>query len=385
MKRITILGSTGSIGTQTLEVAEHLGNVEVVGLSAHSNVTLLAEQARKFGVTYACVADESKYHDLKTALADTNIEVSAGMEALCALSARQEADTVVTSIVGNAGLLPTVSAIRAGRRIALANKETLVTAGELVMPLARECGVDILPVDSEHGAIFQCFQGENPKTARRILLTCSGGPFYGKTRAELKGVTRADALRHPNWAMGAKITIDSATLMNKGLEVIEAHWLFDMPVEDVTVVVHRQSIIHSAVEFVDGSVMAQMGTPDMRLPISYAITYPERTPSCAKPLDLFSVGELTFAKPDTDTFGCLNLAYEASRIGGTCPAVMNGANEAAVALFLEEKIGFLDIADLVGEAMARHIPCEVTIENILAADREGRDVVVNLYQNRRKA
>lgn len=375
MKTISILGSTGSIGTQALQVADALGDIRIAALSAGRNTALLEQQARKYRPRLAAVMEEDAYRDLKIRLADTGVQVLCGMDGLVAAATADAADMVLTSVVGSVGLLPTLAAIRAGKHIALANKETLVTAGELVMPLAREHGVDIVPVDSEHGAIFQCLQGEDRAAVRRILLTCSGGPFYGKPAAELQTVTVADALSHPNWSMGSKITIDSATLMNKGLEVIEAHHLFGMAYDDITVVVHRQSVVHSAVEFVDGSVVAQLGAPDMRLPISYALCWPKRRETAADALDLFSCGPLTFEKPDMDTFRCLPLAYRAGKLGGTAPAVMNGANEAAVSLFLDGKLPFSDIFCLCEGAVAQHRPRPVTAESVLEADCEGRDYV----------
>lgn len=375
MKTISILGSTGSIGTQALQVADALGDIRIAALSAGRNTRLLEQQARKYRPRLAAVMDDAAYHDLKIRLADTNVQVLSGMDGLIAAATAQEADMVLTSVVGSVGLLPTLAAIREKKHIALANKETLVTAGELVIPLARKYGVDIVPVDSEHGAIFQCLQGEDRASVKRILLTCSGGPFYGKTAEELQTVTVADALSHPNWSMGSKITIDSATLMNKGLEVIEAHHLFGVGYDDIMVVVHRQSIVHSAVEFVDGSVVAQMGAPDMRLPISYALCWPQRRKSAADTLNLFSCGPLTFDKPDSDTFRCLPLAFYAGKLGGTAPAVMNGANEAAVTLFLDGKLPFPAIADLCEGAVAAHRPRPVTAESVMEADREGRDYV----------
>lgn len=375
MKTISILGSTGSIGTQALQVADALGDIRIAALTAGRNVTMLEQQARKYRPRLVAVMEESACRDLRVRLADTGVRVLCGMEGLEAAATADEADMVLTSVVGSVGLLPTLAAIRAKKHIALANKETLVTAGELVMPLARACGVDIVPVDSEHGAIFQCLQGEDRGAVQRILLTASGGPFYGKTAEELQAVTVSDALAHPNWAMGNKITIDSATLMNKGLEVIEAHHLFDVAYDDIQVVVHRQSIVHSAVEFVDGSVVAQMGAPDMRLPISYAFCWPQRRKSVANSLDIFSCGALTFAQPDMETFRCLPLAFRAGRTGGTAPAVMNGANEAAVALFLDGKLPFTAIADLCEGAVEAHKPKPVTVETVLEADREGRAYV----------
>ena len=374
---ISILGSTGSIGRQTLDVAEQL-DLRVAALTANASVDQMERQARQFRPRLAVLYDEKAARELKARLADTDIRVAAGMEGLIEAATIPEADTVVTAVVGMIGLRPTLAAIREKKRIALANKETLVCAGELVMAEAERCGAEIVPVDSEHSAIFQCLQGcRDPKEVRRILLTCSGGPFYGKRFEELETMTRKDAMKHPNWSMGAKITVDSATLMNKGLEVIEAMRLYHLPLEQVQVVVHRQSIVHSMVEFRDGSVMAQLGTPDMRLPIRYAITWPHRAESTAEPLDLLKCPPLTFAEPDLEAFPCLRLAMEAVTEGGTACAVLNGANEAAVGLFLEERIGFNDISRMVAKARAavpvRHDP---RLEDILEADRMARQVVL---------
>ncbi len=378
MKRISLLGSTGSIGTQTLDVARCLG-LPVTALAARRSIDLLEEQIREFKPKVAAVMDENAYSDLKVRIADTDTRVLCGMEGFEEAAAIDECDIVLNSVVGMVGLRPTLAAIRAGKRLALANKETLVAGGALVMSEAERCGVDIIPVDSEHSAIFQCLQGSPGAHAfRKIILTASGGPFFGKTAAELAGMKKEQALKHPNWSMGAKITIDSATLMNKGLEVIEAAWLFDKSVDDIEVVVHRESIIHSAVEFCDCSVIAQLGLPDMRIPIQYAISYPDRAPSPAKPLSLTEIGELHFAKPDTDTFRCLAICKEAMRRGGLAPAAANGANEAAVELFLNDRIGFLDIAELVGEAMERQQVCSsYTLEDVLEADKAAKEFVFN--------
>lgn len=375
-RTISVLGSTGSIGRQTLDVAKTCG-FQVAALTVNRSVELAEEQARSFLPRLVVAVDENAAADLKVRLADTGVKVLGGSEALREAAAMPEADTVVTAVVGIAGLQPTLTAIDSGKRIALANKETLVCAGELVMSRAREKGVDIVPVDSEHSAIFQCLQGSHGKReVRKLIITASGGPFYGKTCEELSLVTKAQALKHPNWAMGAKITVDSATLMNKGLEFIEAMRLYDMPPEQIEIAVHRQSIVHSLVEFVDGAVLAQLGTADMRVPIQYALTWPERTVGPATPLDLFSCPPLTFAKPDVETFRCLGLALECARKGGTSTAILNGANEAAVALFLEDRIGFLDIARLVECALDR-VPCvdAPNLDDILAADRAARDAV----------
>lgn len=382
MKRsISILGSTGSIGRQTLDVAKTCG-FQVAALTVNRSAELAETQAREFLPKLLVAVDENTAADLKVRLADTEVKVLGGAEALHEAAATPEADTVVTAVVGSAGLRPTLTAIDYGKRIALANKETLVCAGELVMDRAREKGADIVPVDSEHSAIFQCLQGSRGKReVRKLIITASGGPFYGKTCEELSLVTKEQALKHPNWAMGAKITIDSATLMNKGLEYIEAMRLYDMPPEQIEIAVHRESIVHSLVEFVDGAILAQLGTADMRMPIQYALTWPERTAGPATPLDLFSCKPLSFARPDVETFRCLALALECARKGGNSTAVLNGANEAAVALFLEDKISFLDIARLVETALER-VPYQVNpdLNDILAADLAAREAV---YQSMR--
>ena len=375
-KRISILGSTGSIGRQTLDVAEKL-QIPVAALAASRNVELLEAQCRKFRPELAVLFDEAAAEELKRRLSDMNIKVAGGMEGLLAAALLDSADTVVTAVSGMIGLRPTLAAIERGKRIALANKETLVCAGELVMREAQRRGAEIIPVDSEHSAIFQCLMGCRDRSeVRRLILTCSGGPFYGKTAAELQKVTRVDALRHPNWKMGPKITVDCATLMNKGLEVIEAMRLYGLPLEQVTAVIHRQSIVHSLVEFRDGAVMAQLGTPDMRIPIGLALTYPKREENPAPPLDLLSCPPLTFAPPDEETFRCFRLARQAAQQGGTACAVLNGANEAAVGLFLQEKLGFPEIADAV-EAALDAVPqrADVTLEAALDADRQARDIV----------
>lgn len=373
-KTISILGSTGSIGRQSLEVIAALG-LSVGALTAHSSVKLLEEQARRFHPCLVACTDPAAAADLKTRLADTPIRVVSGEEGLLAAATLPEADTVITAVVGVAGLVPTLAAIDAGKRIALANKETLVCAGELVMGRAREKGVDIVPVDSEHSALFQCLEGNSRGEVKRLILTASGGPFFGKSRAELENVTRAQALKHPNWSMGAKITIDSATMMNKGLEFIEAMRLYDMPPEKISIVVHRESIVHSLVEYCDGAVLAQLGAPDMRLPIQYALTWPERLPGPADTLDLLTCGALHFASPDLEAFPCLALAMQAARTGGTAPAAMNGANEVAVARFLAGEIGFYDIPRLVEDALSR-VPVVPApgLEEIQAADAAGRQI-----------
>ena len=372
---VSILGSTGSIGRQTLDVAESLG-VRVAALTANCDVARMTEQCRKYKPALAVMMDEQKARELKDSLVDMNIRVASGMEGLIEAAQLPDADTVVTAVSGMVGLRPTLAAIEAKKRIALANKETLVCAGELVMARARERGAEIIPVDSEHSAIFQCLMGCRDKGAiRKLILTCSGGPFYGKTRGELEKMTKADALRHPNWKMGAKITIDCATLMNKGLEVIEAMRLYDLPLEKVTAVIHRQSIVHSLVEFRDGAVMAQLGVPDMRIPIGLAMTYPARAENPAPALDLLSCGELSFAPIDEAAFPCFALAKQAARTGGSCCAAMNAANEEAVALYLQEKIRFYDIADAVQQAMALPVEQNPTLEEILSVDAAAREVV----------
>lgn len=376
-KTIALLGATGSIGRQTLEVARELG-LTVAALTAHTNIDLLERQARQFRPRLAAVYDAAAAAVLRDRLSDTDIEVLAGEEGLLAAATLAEADTLVTAVMGSVGLAPTLAAIRQGKRIALANKETLVCAGELVMSAAAEYGAEIIPVDSEHSAVFQCLQGCRDRgEVRRILLTCSGGPFYGKTHDQLEYVTAADALRHPNWHMGAKITIDSATLMNKGLEVIEAMRLYALPVEQVQPVIHRQSIVHSLVEFRDGALLAQLGTPDMKLPIRYALTYPYRAETPDAPLDLLQCGALTFAAPDEDAFPCLRLARQCGKTGGTSCAILNGANEAAVALFLRGDIGFNDIHRCVERALSRvAVKYQPSLADILEADRAARQAIL---------
>lgn len=380
MKKLSLLGSTGSIGTQTLQVVRNLQaqgeEIQVVALAARSSVALLEEQAREFHPQVVAVFDEKAALSLRESLADTEIQVLSGMEGLCQAAAWETVDTTLNSVVGMVGLQPTLAAVRSKKTLALANKETLVAGGAMVMEEVRRNGVDLLPVDSEHSAIFQCLQGCPGKDAlKKLILTASGGPFFGKTRKELEGVTREQALRHPNWDMGAKITIDSATMMNKGLEVIEASWLFGVPEDKIDVVVHRESIIHSMIQYQDNAVMAQLGLPDMAVPIQYALTYPRRMPSPAGELNLWELQKLTFYPPDGEAFPCLELCREALRRGGLVPAAANGANEQAVALFLQGKIGFLEIPKLVEAAMDRQIPGEVTLEAILEADREARAYV----------
>lgn len=353
-KTIAILGSTGSIGTQTLEVVRENGDITVAALSAGSNITLLEQQVREFSPRLVAVWNPEKAVELKTRLADMKVKVVSGMEGLLELAVLEEVEILVTAIVGMIGIRPTMAAIEAGKDIALANKETLVTAGHLIMPLAKEKGVRILPVDSEHSAIFQAIQGSGRKEIHKLLITASGGPFRGRKREELEHVQVEDTLKHPNWAMGRKITIDSATLVNKGLEVMEARWLFDVDLDHIQVVVQPKSIIHSMVEFVDGAVLAQLGTPDMKLPIQYALYYPERRYLPGERLDFSALKEITFDNPDMDTFKGLPLAMQASRLGGSMPTVFNAANERAVAMFLKKQIGFLDIYRIIEESMERH-------------------------------
>ena len=373
MKKISILGSTGSIGTQTLEVVRSNGDIQVTALAAGHNITMLEAQIREFRPSIACVWDEEKAAELKTAVADLPVKVVSGMEGLMEAAAEPEAEIVVTAVVGMIGIRPTIAAMEAGKDIALANKETLVTAGHIIMKLAREKGVRILPVDSEHSAIFQCLNGEREHGNRihKILLTASGGPFRGWTHEQLKTVTPADALKHPNWSMGHKITIDSSTMVNNGLEVMEARWLFDVDMDQIQVVVQPQSIIHSMVEFEDGAVMAQLGTPDMKLPIQYALYYPERRYLPGDRLDFEALSEIRFEKPDMETFRGLKLAYEAGRAGGTLPVVFNAANEKAVGKFLKGEISYLTIIDMIEESMKNHQRiADPTVEEILEAEKE---------------
>lgn len=352
MKNIAILGSTGSIGTQTLSIVDEKNDLNVVALTCGKNISLVEQQAKKYKPEIVCVSEEADAKALNERLKDYDIKVVFGMDGLIEAATIQSADIVVTAIVGMIGIRPTIAAIEAGKDIALANKETLVCAGHIIMPLAKEKNVKILPVDSEHSAIFQSLQGSNGAAIEKILLTASGGPFRGKTYEELENVTVEDALKHPNWSMGKKITIDSATMINKGLEVMEAKWLFDVPISRIQVTVHPQSILHSAVEFEDGAIIGQMGTPDMRLPILYALYYPDRQPLSGDKLDLFDIGTLEFLKPDFETFFGLQLAFEAMNAGGNMPTVFNAANEKAVSLFLNKKISFLQIPEMIGSAMA---------------------------------
>jgi len=376
-RRISILGSTGSIGLQTLDVAERLG-LRVAALTANSSVDRLEEQARRFHPILAVLVDGAAAEELRRRLSDTDIQVLSGMEGLLAAASLDEADTVVTAVVGMVGLRPTLAAIQARKRIALANKETLVCAGELVMAEAARYSAEIVPVDSEHSAIFQCLQGSHDRREiKRLILTCSGGPFYGLSFDEVGKMTRADALKHPNWTMGPKITVDCATLMNKGLEIIEAMRLYSLPLEQVDAVIHRQSIVHSLVEFRDGAVLAQLGTADMRLPIRYALTFPGRAESPLPALDLLSCPPLTFAEPDRDAFPCLRLAEGAAAEGGTATAVLNGANEAAVGLFLQDEVGFNDIPRLVAAAReAVAVRQSPELGDILEADQLARQTVL---------
>lgn len=371
MRNLAILGSTGSIGTQTLDIVSKNNDLKVISLAAYGNIELLEKQIRQYMPKLACVYSEEKAAKLKENISDLDVKVVSGMDGLIEAASMDEADIVVTAIVGMIGIRPTMAAIKAGKDIALANKETLVTAGHIIIPAAKEYNVNILPVDSEHSAIFQCLNGERKTDVDKILLTASGGPFRGKTRADLENVTVEAALKHPNWAMGRKITIDSATLVNKGLEVIEAKWLFDVDFEDIDVVVQPQSLIHSMVQFKDGGIMAQLGTPDMRLPIQYAIYYPERRYLDGDRVDFSKLAGITFEKPDTDTFEGLKLAYEAGKCGGSTPTVFNAANELAVAMFLDKKIRFLDIYEIIKESMnnIKHID-NPSIEQILDVEKE---------------
>ncbi len=371
MKKIAILGSTGSIGTQTLEIVRENGDIEVRAVAAGSNITLLEEQLREFGPKLAAVWTEEKARELKSRIRDLDVKVVSGMEGLLEVAAMPETEILVTAIVGMIGIRPTIEAIKAGKDIALANKETLVTAGHIIMPLAEEYGVSILPVDSEHSAIFQSLQGGQEKALHKILLTASGGPFRGKSRKELVDIQVEDALKHPNWEMGKKITIDSSTMVNKGLEVIEAKWLFGVSVDQVEVIVQPQSIIHSMVEYTDGAIIAELGTPDMKLPIQYALYYPERRYLPGKRLDFSQLSQITFEKPDMETFYGLKLAYEAGRKGGSLPTVLNAANEAAVSLFLDRKLKYLQIPEMIRCCMERHQNiADPTVEQILETEQE---------------
>ena len=377
MKNIAILGSTGSIGTQTLEIVREQDGLRVVALAAGKNVGLMEKQIREFHPLIACMWDDKAAGVVKAAVADTDTKVVCGMDGLLEIAVMPQAQILVTAIVGMIGIRPTIAAIESGKDIALANKETLVTAGHIIMPLAKEKGVSILPVDSEHSAIFQSLQGQDKEGLEKILLTASGGPFRGKKKAELANMTAADALKHPNWSMGRKITIDSASLVNKGLEVIEAKWLFGVGLEQIQVLIQPQSILHSAVQFKDGAVIGQMGVPDMKLPIQYALFYPKRLPMKENRVDFYALSEMTFEKPDMETFEGLSMAYEAARIGGSMPTVFNAANEKAVALFLDNKIKFLQIYELIRASMDNHKVVEnPSVEQILSAESECYDYIL---------
>ena len=374
-RKIVLLGSTGSIGTQTLDVVRNNNTeLEVVGLAANRSVDAVEKQVREFKPKYVCMFDENAAKDMKDRLGDLDVKVYSGMEGLLEIVSVPEADTVLTAVVGMIGIQPTIRAIESGKDIALANKETLVCAGHIIMPLAAKMGVKILPVDSEHSAIFQSMNGEPKDRVEKILLTASGGPFRGKKRSELENMTAADALKHPNWDMGPKVTIDSSSLVNKGLEVMEARWLFDVSLDNIQVLIHPQSIIHSAVQYCDGAVMAQLGVPDMKLPIQYALFYPDRRPMAEKRLDLFELGSLTFEKPDIDTFRGLKLAFDAAYAGGSMPTVFNAANEMAVRRFLKGDIRYLQIYDMIEEAMRHHKRIDnPDVAAILAAEKETYD------------
>lgn len=376
MKKIAILGSTGSIGTQTLELVRDNPELQVVGLAAGTNIELLEKQVREFQPKLVSLQREADCKELKTRLADLEVQIVPGMEGLLAIAEMEEAQLLVTAIVGMIGILPTIAAIKKGKDIALANKETLVTAGHIIMPLAAEMGVSILPVDSEHSAIFQSMQGEKKDRVSKLLITASGGPFRGRTRQQLEQVQLEDALKHPNWSMGHKITIDSATLVNKGLEVMEAKWLFGVRLDQIQVVVHPQSIIHSMVEYVDGGIIAQLGTPDMKLPIQYALFYPDRRPMAGKRVDFYELGSITFEKPDMETFTGLKLAMQAAEEGGSMPTVFNAANERAVSLFLNRKLRFLQIPEMIELCMRAHHRIEnPSVEEILRTEQETYELI----------
>lgn len=381
MKKIAILGSTGSIGTQTLQVVDEQKDIQVTALAAGSNIKLLEEQIRRYHPSLVCVWDEKKAGELKVRVADFAVRVTSGLEGLMEVASEPQAEIVVTAVVGMIGIRPTIAAMEAGKDIALANKETLVTAGHIIMPMAREKGVRILPVDSEHSAIFQCLNGEPGRAAHKILLTASGGPFRGWTRQQLAGVRLEDALKHPNWSMGRKITIDSSTMVNKGLEVMEARWLFDVSMDQVQVVVQPQSVIHSMVEFEDGAVMAQLGTPDMKLPIQYALYYPQRRYLSGERLDFAKLGSITFEDPDPEVFRGLKLAYDAGRTGGSLPTVYNAANEYAVGRFLNREISYLTIVEMIEAAMEQHkVTGNPSVEQILEAERETYEFIESRWQ-----
>lgn len=376
MKNIAILGSTGSIGTQTLDIVRSNKDLRVIGLAAGNNIELLEKQIREFLPKVVCVWSEEKSKDLKERIKDLDVKVVTGMEGLVEVSVQEEIEMLVTAVVGMIGILPTIAAIKAGKHIALANKETLVTAGHLIMPLAKKNGINILPVDSEHSAIFQALKGENNKDISKILLTASGGPFRGRKEKDLLNIQVEDALKHPNWVMGRKITIDSATLVNKGLEVMEAKWLFDVSLDKIEVVVHPQSVIHSMVEYVDGSIIAQLGTPDMRLPIQYALFYPERRYLNGERLDFFKLQQMTFEEPDLETFRGLELAFRALRSGGSMPTVYNAANEMAVSKFLDRKIRFIEIPEIIEYSMNNHKMIKMpTVDEILDVEKETYEII----------
>ncbi len=380
-KKISILGSTGSIGTQSLDVVRGLDDVKILAMTANKNIDLFEKQVREFKPKLAVLMDEEKAYELKKRLSDMDIRVESGMDGLVNAASYDEADTVINSVVGNIGLKPTAAAVRSGKNIALANKETLVSAGELIMREIKENNVNIYPVDSEHSAVFQCIRGNEENKIKKILLTASGGPFRGYK--SLEGIKPCDALKHPNWSMGKKITIDSATLMNKGLEIIEAKWLFDVEISQIEVLIHPQSVIHSMVEFEDGAVIAQLGEPDMRLPIQYALTYPKRLKNNFPKIDFLIRNNLTFEKPETDLFACLNLAYDAIKTGGTMPAVMNAANERAVYAFIDEKIEFNDIPKLIKQAMREYnVKYNYDLDDVLAADKWGRLYIDDILSHR---
>ncbi|MBQ7944858.1 MAG: 1-deoxy-D-xylulose-5-phosphate reductoisomerase [Lachnospiraceae bacterium] len=381
MKKLAILGSTGSIGTQTLEIVRENSDLQVVALAAGTNVELMEKQVREFGPKLVCMQSEAACKDLAVRLQDVEVEILCGMDGLIQIAEMDESDILVTAIVGMIGIRPTIAAINKKKDIALANKETLVTAGHIIMPLAAKMGVSILPVDSEHSAIFQSMQGENKERIHKLLITASGGPFRGKTREQLENIQVEDALKHPNWAMGSKITIDSATLVNKGLEVMEAKWLFDMDLDRIQVVVHPQSIIHSMVEYVDGGIIAQLGTPDMKLPIQYALFYPDRRPMAGKRVDFYELGSITFEKPDMETFTGLKLAMRAAGEGGSMPTVFNAANEKAVSLFLNRKIRFLQIPEIIEMCMDSHKRIEnPDVNQILSAEQEAYDLIRTKFE-----
>lgn len=382
MKKIAILGSTGSIGTQTLEIVRDNPDLQVMGLAAGSNAALMEKQVREFHPALAVMWSEEAAKELRGRTADLPVKVLSGMEGLLALASDASYEILVTAIVGMIGIRPTIAAIESGKTIALANKETLVTAGHLIMPLAKKHKVPILPVDSEHSAIFQSMNGEDKKQVSKILLTASGGPFRGRSRQELAGMGAEDALKHPNWSMGRKITVDSASLVNKALEVMEARWLFDVELDSIQVVIHPQSIIHSMVEYVDGAVIAQLGMPDMKLPIQYALFYPERRPMAGERVDFFKLGQITFERPDTEVFTGLKLGMQAARTGGSMPTVFNAANEKAVAMFLNHSIGFLEIPELIEKCMNHHRVIEnPNVNEILQAEAETYEYIEHIKEN----